>query len=220
MWLPLTAKSCKNLREVMLCRAHCILTEPWALLIVWVWGWQIMGQSGIDSSLHELSGVGFEQENALHVYGPVTSAVGAKHLQSPKYAVCTLVNSQLSCGHVGLPQHGLENCCRIRRAAGFRELSQPGLLQAQVSLSSCFWEAVLSPLWIKACCLSLVNTSVWHQCKEEEGLGRLKATAHILACDTGQTNSAWKMAAPRHCCVTLSSCRRTLPHIQGVYCTL
>lgn len=94
-----------------------------------------MGQSGIDSSLRELCGVCFEQENALHVYGPVTSAVGAEHLQSPKYAMCTLVNSQLSCGHVGLPQHGLENCCWIRRAAGFRELSQPGLLQAQLSLS-------------------------------------------------------------------------------------
>lgn len=49
------------------------------------------------------------QKNASHVYSPVTSAAGAEHLQSPKYPVCTLVNSQLSCGHVGLLQHGLEN---------------------------------------------------------------------------------------------------------------
>lgn len=49
--------------------------------------------------------------------------------------MCTLVKSQLSCGHVGLPQHGLENCCWIRRDAGFRELSQSGLFQAKLSLS-------------------------------------------------------------------------------------
>lgn len=55
------------------------------------------------------------QDNALDVYSAVASAVGAEYLQTPKYPVCTLVNSQLSCGHVGLLQHGLENCCRIRR---------------------------------------------------------------------------------------------------------
>lgn len=44
-----------------------------------------MGQPGIDLSLRELNGVCLEQENALHVYGPVTSAVGAEHLQSSKY---------------------------------------------------------------------------------------------------------------------------------------
>lgn len=85
MWLPLTAKSCKNLlREVLLCRALCILAKPRALLMVWVWAWQIMGQPGTNSFLRELSGVSFEQEKALDVYGPVTSVVGAEHLQSPE----------------------------------------------------------------------------------------------------------------------------------------
>lgn len=37
MWLPLIAKSCKDLlREVLLCRALCNLAKPWALLIVCV----------------------------------------------------------------------------------------------------------------------------------------------------------------------------------------
>lgn len=43
-----------------------------------------MGQPGTNSFLRELSGVSFEQEKALDVYGPVTSVVGAEHLQSPE----------------------------------------------------------------------------------------------------------------------------------------
>lgn len=42
------------------------------------------------------------QEGALHVYGPVTSAAGAEHLQSPKYPVCTLVNRYSPCSAVGM----------------------------------------------------------------------------------------------------------------------
>lgn len=61
--------------------------------------------------------------------------------------------------------------------------------------SAWFWDAALSPLWIKACCLSLVYTSVWYQRREEEGFGGLKAAALILTCDTGLTNSTWKVAA-------------------------
>lgn len=92
----------------------------------------------MDSSLQELSGVCSElpeksQENAWHVWDPVTSAVGAEHLQSPKYTVGTLVNSQLSCGNVGLLQQSLENCCWIRKDAGFK--CQPGLFQPKLSLS-------------------------------------------------------------------------------------
>lgn len=78
------------------------------------------------------------QEGALHVYGPVTSAAGAEHLQSPKIPnvyPSEQVQPMLSCGHVGLLQHGLENCCQIRRNAGFRELSQPGLFQPKFSFS-------------------------------------------------------------------------------------
>lgn len=105
---------------------------------MWVWGLQIMGQQCTDSSLQELSGVCSElpekcQENTLLVWGPVTSAVGAEHLQSLKYTVCAVANSQLSCGNVGLLQHGLENCCWIRKDAGFR--CQPGLLQPKLSLT-------------------------------------------------------------------------------------
>lgn len=86
------------------------------------------------------------QENALHLYSAVSSAGDAEHLQSPKYPVCTLENSQLHCGHVGLLQHSLENCCQIRRYAGFRELRYPGLFQPKFSLSFQFWEALLSPV--------------------------------------------------------------------------
>lgn len=113
------------------------------------------------------------QESALHMYGPVTSAAGAAVSQIPSVYPSEQVQPMLSYGYVGLLQHGLENCCQIRRDAGFRELSQPGLFHPKFSLSAWFWEAVLSPLQIKAFCLSLANTSVWCQCREEEGLGRV-----------------------------------------------
>lgn len=109
------------------------------------------------------------QDNALDVYSAVASAVGAESLQTPKYPVCTLVSSAV----------GMWICCNMvwKTAAGSGDKlgseSSAGLGCSSQSFapasSAWFWDAALSPLWIKACCLSLVHTSVWYQRREEEG---------------------------------------------------
>lgn len=152
------------------------------------------------------------QENALHVYGAVTSAVGAEYLQSPKIpclypgekSAQLWVYGSAAAWFGKLLLH--QEICWIQRAQLAWAVSVKAFPPAS---SAWFWVAVLSPLWIKACCLSLVHTSVWYQRKEDKGrawFGKLKA-ARILTGDTDQTNSAWEVAAPRYC-VMLSNCKK------------